>query len=563
MNSEIKPIPEPNIPKSKRSFWDFLASPSSALKDIGDQRSARLAATFLFAIFILNLIGRIVVLIRDGYEIAFAPEIIFALITSLLAYGFSRTKWFRVSIFIFSLSFSSTAYITIFIQRSQADIATLILSYVPLSLIVAGSFLSSWALLLLTALNIVLFLSLQFIGITLPENLIAQTAIIGVIGVVLILLANYRDNTEKIRLEELLTINQELESLSGNLEQRVNERTNDLALSNKQISRRAEQLTAIANIARSLTNMQDINDLLSTTTKSISQQLGYYHVGIFLNDTQDNNTVLRAANSVGGQKMLNRGHQLQIGKEGIVGYAVKTGQPRIALDVGVDSVYFDNPDLPETRSEIAIPLRLGSEYIGALDIQSTEVNAFSDEDLVVFTTLADQVAIAIQNARLLEQTQIALRDTEDAYAQQTSVAWKSYAQEQTITGYHYDGVESKPITTDIKTKVKFEANKILPLSLRGKIIGHLKLKSADKNREWTDDEIGLIQSTIERATIALENARLLEDAQRRATKERVISEGATRISAALDVESIMQATAEELEQALGGSDIIIQLESNK
>ncbi|NQU30196.1 MAG: GAF domain-containing protein [Anaerolineae bacterium] len=563
MNSEIKPLPEPNIPKSKRSFWDFLVSPSSALKDIGDQRSARLAAIFLFAIFILNLIGRIMVLIRDGYAIAFTPEIIFSLITNLLAYGFSRTKWFRVSIFIFSLSFSSTAYITIFIQGSRADVGTLILSYVPLSLIVAGSFLSSWALLLLTAINIVLFLSLQFIGIPLTGGLIAQSAIIGVIGVVLILLANYRDNTEKIRLKELLTINQELESLSENLEQRVNERTKDLALSNKQISRRAEQLTAIANIARSLTNMQDINDLLSTSTKSISQQLGYYHVGIFLNDSQDNNTVLRAANSVGGQKMLNRGHQLRIGKEGIVGYAVKTGQPRIALDVGVDSVYFDNPDLPETRSEIAIPLRLGSEYIGAMDIQSTEVNAFSDEDLVVFTTLADQVTIAIQNARLLEQTQVALRDTEDAYAQQTSAAWKSYAQKQTITGYHYDGVESKPITTDIKSKVDFEANKVLPMSLRGKIIGHLKLKTADKDREWTDEEIGLIESTIERATIALENARLLEDAQRRATKERVISEGATRISAALDVESIMQATAEELEHALGGSDIIIQLDSNK
>ena len=112
-------------------------------------------------------------------------------------------------------------------------------------------------------------------------------------------------------------------------------------------------------------------------------------------DTFGEYAILQAANSVGGQRMLERQHKLKVGQVGIVGYVTGQGKPRIALDVGADAVYFDNPDLPDTRSEMAVPLTIGEKVIGALDVQSEKQSAFNDEDIAVLTTMADQVAIAI------------------------------------------------------------------------------------------------------------------------------------------------------------------------
>jgi len=548
---------EPEATETKVSWpqrlWSALTKPSPSIEDIGDQRLARLAASMLFAISLFNIIG-IVLSSNPAY---------FSLVVSLSAYGISRTRWFRISVFFFALSFSLTAYTTILEQGNQADFGALIFIYVPLSLIIASSFLSTWAVLLLGVLNIGAYLSLTRFGITLPENITPQIAIIVVISLVLILLVNFRNNLENLRLARIMEANLELEALRDELEERVTRRTEDLTEAIEYSAHQSGQLIAIAELARTFTQAQNLAKLLPTITDFISERLGCYHVGIFLNDEEEIFTVLRAANSPGGQNMLKRGHRLRIGRQGIVGYVVRTGKARIALDVGSDAVYFDNPDLPETRSEMALPLRLGPEYIGALDIQSTEENAFSTADMPVFTTLADQVAIAIQNSRLLTQAQSALHEVEEAYAQQTGQSWEKYSKLQPTTGYHFDGSGSNPLTDDGDSKIEFDAGKVIPMRLRGQVIGNLKLKATSKDREWSDEEIALAESAIERTALALENARLVEEAQRRASKERIITEGSTRISAAIDIESILQATAEELEQALGSSEVVIQLESEE
>jgi GAF domain-containing protein len=553
--------PESNTLKSNgfilQRFWNRLTSPSSALKDIGERRSARLASSFLFSITVLDFIGGLARIARVGLVEAFVGPIGYSLVALLLTYLISRTRWYRAAIFLFSLSFSALAYTSILGQGNQADFGALILIYVPLSLIVASSFVSAPAVFLLVGLNIGAYLSIQAFGVSLPENIGAQAGIITVIGVVLMLLTNFRNNTEKIRLEELQKINQELESLSGELEQRVEARTQDLLAANQQTTRRSEQLTAIAELARSLTDIQDLESLLPAITTFVSQRLDYYHVGIFLNDDNQTYAILRAANSEGGQKMLARGHRLRIGEEGIVGYAIKMGKPRIALDVGTDSVYFDNPDLPETHSEMALPLRLGSEYIGALDIQSTESNAFSTEDMPVFTTLADQIAVAIQNARLINQAQIALREVEDAYAEQTGQAWQSFMKSQPISGYHYDGAEPKPLASNGKTK--FDAGLTLPIRLRGRAIGKLKLKTTNQDRTWSDDEIALAEAAVERAALALESARLLEDAQKRAAREFTIGEITTNIGASTDMDAILRTAVSELGRQISGAKIAVEL----
>ena len=164
----------------------------------------------------------------------------------------------------------------------------------------------------------------------------------------------------------------------------------------------------------------------------ISQVFNFYHVGIFLLDDEMRFAILRASNSEGGQKMLEQGHQLEVGRTGIVGYVASTGEARIAADVGVDSVHFNNPNLPDTRSEMALPLRMGSDIIGVLDVQSTQPEAFSLSDVNILSVLSDQVSIAIENTRLLEETNTALAETEHAYRQLTLQTWKTLKKQAPI-----------------------------------------------------------------------------------------------------------------------------------
>jgi GAF domain-containing protein len=137
----------------------------------------------------------------------------------------------------------------------------------------------------------------------------------------------------------------------------------------------------------------------------ISKQFGFYHAGIFLLDERDEYAVLQAASSEGGRRMLERGHKLRVGEVGIVGHVASTGEPRVALDVGEDTAHFAHPDLPNTRSEMALPLKVQDRVIGVLDVQSTHEAAFSEDDVAVLQTMADQLATAIANARLFEQVQ--------------------------------------------------------------------------------------------------------------------------------------------------------------
>ncbi|MFN3492527.1 MAG: GAF domain-containing protein, partial [Anaerolineales bacterium] len=193
------------------------------------------------------------------------------------------------------------------------------------------------------------------------------------------------------------------ETLQG-LEVKVAERTAELEIISRSNAKRATEFESIARISHIISSTQTLDRLLPQIVQNISEEFGFYHVGIFLLDAHKEFAVLAAANSDGGKKMLERNHRLKVGETGIVGFVTRAGQPRIALDVGADAVFFNNPDLPETRSEIALPLRVEAEIFGALDVQSTKTNAFTDEDINIISVLADQVSIAIQNARSYQQS---------------------------------------------------------------------------------------------------------------------------------------------------------------
>jgi GAF domain-containing protein len=313
-----------------------------------------------------------------------------------------------------------------------------------------------------------------------------------------------------------------------------------------------------------------LDSLLPEITTAISNQFGFYHVGIFLLDSRREYAVLSAANSKGGQRMLARNHQLKVGETGIVGFVTGTGKPRVALNTGQDAVFFNNPDLPETRSEISLPLRAGDEVVGALDVQSTQPNAFDQDDINILTTLADQVSIAIQNARQYEETRKALAEADLLSRQFIRTGWQQFTKSRKLVGIRHTGARATLLyrkngqnkdENDVNwNQVKTEFNSTtlsLPVKLQGEVIGSVDVR-APGNRKWEPDELDIVTAIIERAALAMENARLLAESQKLVAKERTISEISSKISAQSDINELLKTAAQELGHTLPGAEIALQ-----
>lgn len=358
----------------------------------------------------------------------------------------------------------------------------------------------------------------------------------------------------------------ELRHTLEGLEVRVAERTSELAKASDQMKYRASQLQTVSEVARAVASEQELDNLLNTVTSLISARFSFYHVGIFLVDPTGEFAVLRAANSEGGQRMLARGHKLAVGQVGMVGYATGRGEARIALDVGSDAVYFDNPDLPYTRSEMALPLKVANHVTGALDVQSMEQSAFSKEDIDLLSTLADQVAVAIENVRLFSETRTALAELQGLHRQYLKTEWQEEAKESSRSGYELESGAVKPISlrTGIEKWIDLETQApvvldtegngkslVAPISIRGQVVGLLNLGESDV--PWTKEDLSLVQAVADQIGVAMENARLLEQTNKRAEREHMVTEITARLRASNDPQVILQTAAQELRKALRAS----------
>lgn len=355
-------------------------------------------------------------------------------------------------------------------------------------------------------------------------------------------------------LMELEAANAELHRAQSDLRARSAE----LMVTNETLQKRTERLRAVAEVARTATAVQSFDQLLPLITNVVSKQLGYYHVGIFLSDESKEYAILRAANTEGGLRMLARDHRLKVGEQGIVGFVAYQGRARVALNVGEEAVFFNNPDLPDTQSEVGLPLKFGQEVIGVLDIQSTKTDAFSQEDVDILGVLADQVSVAIQNARSVEQAQRAQREAESASSQLTREVWSGFTENLQQKGYRFDGIKSEPLNEVQRSGSEHEAL-LVPVELRGQTIGRLRLKASSPTRRWTEDELAIIGSTADRIALALESARLLEEAQKRAAREAFLSTVGAKLGASFQLDSILRDTVEELGQTLKSSTVSFQL----
>jgi len=356
-----------------------------------------------------------------------------------------------------------------------------------------------------------------------------------------------------------------MQELVQGLEQEVAERTEDLA-------RRTRYLEATAEVSRDATSVLDPEELLSRVVALISERFAFHRIGIFLLDPTGEWAVLRATSSEGGRQALARGLRLRVGEEGIVGYVARTGKPYVAPDVSDDALFVYDQDVADTRSELVLPLQARGEIIGVLDVQSPEPGVFGDEDVVVLQTLADQVAMAISNARLFQQTQESLEAERRAYGELGHEAWRELLRTRPDLGFIRDERGISPagdlwlpemeavLQTGRSAAGKDGATGLAwPITVRGRVIGVIDARKPKDSGEWTAEQVALLEALTEQLGVALESARLYQDTQRRATREQLTGQVTARIRETLDVETVLETAVREISEALGLAALDVRL----
>ena len=364
----------------------------------------------------------------------------------------------------------------------------------------------------------------------------------------------------------------QLRGLIGELEERVEQRTREL-------ERRSSFLEASAEVASAVSSVLDRDRLIRQVVDLIRERFDLYYVGLFLVDEEGEWAWLRAGTGEAGQAMLARGHKIKVGT-GMVGWAIANAQARIALDVGEDAVRLATAELPQTRSEAALPLRSRGRVIGALTVQSDRPAAFDQATVVVLQTMADQVAVALDNARLFAEAEEALEAMRRAYGEMGRRAWRQTLRAYGGIGYHISQAgltrleEGDTTAWRAETRLALESGRpvqsddsvtegsrflSLPVRVRGEIVAVLDLARPAEEGPWTTDEVAHLETLADQLGVAMENARLLEETRRRAQRDRIIADITARVRASQDLETILRTAVRELGTALGTGRTFVQL----
>lgn len=356
------------------------------------------------------------------------------------------------------------------------------------------------------------------------------------------------------------------------LEQRVTRRTADL-------ERRSQYMQAVINVSRATTDILDSEALVRQSVEVIRQRFDLYYVGLFLVDQSRPSIILQAGTGDAGRAMLSRGHELAFG-QGMIGWCVANSRPRVSSEAAEDVLRVPNPFLPDTRSEAAIPLRARGRVIGALTVQDDRSDAFDQEAIELLQVMADLLAVAIENARLLNEVQATLDVAQRAYGQMTREGWLRVLRGRTkeyavgtlpvdTTGLPVDttgdedGSTEGPADTRHRGEgcpsgqmVQQDRTLSVPIIARGVPLGAVRLTKSET--AWTDGEKAMVATVVEQLGLALDSARLYEDTQIRAARERVAREVSDHMRATVDWDDLMQTAVQEIGQAVQASRVFVQ-----
>lgn len=549
------------------SLLNRLISPVASITDIEARRKAQLSAAISLILLIIVVIG--IFTIRGFQRIGDPANIALWAIAvgSIAGYTLSRTKYYMFGSLIVVVGIAASGYGLVFLNPdlTELDFVGGIYATIPLSLVIGSVLLPlPWSI-LITLINFLTIATTPFyLSVITFQRVGSVSGTILSLGAVLVLTVIFRNVLERYRLSEVRAVNQQLgdavKELNANremLEVRVAERTSALERRNRQI----ESATEVSRVAVSIL---DTNELIQQVVELIRKSFDLYYVGLFLVDEQFEWAILRAGTGEAGRLMLARGHRIRVG-DGMVGWCIANEKARIASESREDAVRRPSMELPDTRSEAALPLASRDRVVGALTVQSDKVAAFDQETLTVLQAMVDQVAVALDNARLYTESQEAIQALRRSYGELSREAWAEVFQSQPVIGYGSDpnGVYSIQ-TEDRFEKVPSEGEVLtIPIKVRDQVLGSIQAQKEDKGETWETDEVELLGTLVDQLSVALENARLYEDTQRRAERERIASDISARIRESLDVDTVLQTAVYEMRRALNLDEITIRLgESN-
>ncbi|HUG33457.1 MAG TPA: GAF domain-containing protein [Anaerolineales bacterium] len=322
-----------------------------------------------------------------------------------------------------------------------------------------------------------------------------------------------------------------LESLQNQLELQVQERT--------------RQLTSSNELGRVASSSLEPERLLLNVMNLFDQQFGYYFAALYLLDPSEKWAELREATGETGRLLKQNHHRLEVAGKSLVGSAIREKSARVRRLDASDKGRDDNPLLPYSKSEIALPLMAGDRILGALDVQSTKPDDFTSDIVDTLQNMAGQVAIALENARLFQEAQQNIRELRAIQQQYLLTGWSGYSGSAEELEYAV-GDESGS-----------EAGKIeVPISLRDQILGQISLEGST---EWTPEQKSLMDAVATQAAIALENARLVNETRQAAVRERMLSEVNSKIWSSATIDAVLQTVVKELGRRLDASRVSIEL----
>ncbi len=405
-------------------------------------------------------------------------------------------------------------------------------------------------------------------------------------------LEKFRDGAERIgqgdlshritvvRQDEIYQLAQSFNHMTDELQDLYRQ----IATRSRELERRSAHMEAAAEAGRvAITFIQEPERLIQQVIELIRERFDLYYVGLYLVDETDSQSeerwaVLQAGTGEAGKALLEQGDRARVGRGSMVGWCIANKQTRIVQDVTLDTIRSSVPELPDTRSEAALPLRAHDTVIGALSVEDDQPETFVQDTVNVLQTMADQLAIAIDNTRLLARAIQAEEATRQAYGELAHESWSLMARERADWGYRCDqqGVVS-PSTGDWATGMKRAAREArvvpanaggmpsvaLPVRLRDQVVGALNFSKAEANAIWTNEEIALLQTLTVQLENALESANLYQATQQRAARERMIGDVTSHLRQSLDMETVLRTAAREIGETLGLAALDIRVSTRE
>lgn len=471
--------------------------------------------------------------------------------------------------------------------------------FTPL-IIACGWVVSGAAGILFAVLSSLLGLVMMFIELAQPASQAADTAVLAgywLAGSFVFIASSLAIYTIQGRMKGLAEQNSRSQQANLAAQQEAervqSEMQNQLDSQAAALEQRSAYLQATFEVGRAASTMLDPASLVRESVELIRQQFDLYYVALFLLDPGGEWAILQAGTGAAGEAMLRRKHRIRVGS-GMIGWCIANSQARVALDIRQDDVRLANPELPETASEAAFPLRSRGRLLGALGVQSRHPQAFGRMETSAFQSLADQLAIALDNASLLQETQRTLENLQARSKEASRKAWQELIVDASARqgspgglefGYRFAGRQLSPASGEWtpgmrqaiasgESVIDAAARLSIPVRSRGETIGVLMFERPEESdrppgseisplasqpKGWEREQVRVLEGLAEQLGAAMESARLYQEAQRLALREQMTTEVTSRLRESLDIDTILRTAVQEIARTLGDAEVLVTL----